>query len=138
MIGFRSRPSGARGSARAAYVSPSASSAPMFSDNSPDTLGGSLNTLFVAILVNLSGGGVRSGPVALDHVIKQRQAGTSRRRIFSSPSTSPRHHQRGSVGRERSANKSTRRGVEVGNIRFVKVNGAAAARKPQVLRKSEF
>src|SRR5262245_32042118 len=135
MIGFRSRPSGASGSARAAYVSPSASSAPMFSDNSPDTLG---NTLFVAILVKLSGGSVRSGPVALDHVIKQRQAGTSRRRIFSSPSTSPGHHQRGSVGRERSANKSTRRGVEVGNIRFVKVNGAAAARKPQVLRKREF
>jgi hypothetical protein len=39
------------------------------------------------------------------------------------------------VGRERSANKSTRRGVEVGNIRFVKVNGAAAALKPTVVEK---
>jgi hypothetical protein len=41
------------------------------------------------------------------------------------------------VGPERSANKSTRTGVEAGNIRFVKVNGAVAMRKPQVLRKSE-
>src|SRR5262245_19048443 len=39
------------------------------------------------------------------------------------------------VGPERSANKSTRTGVEAGNIRFVKVNGAVAMRKPQVLRK---
>jgi len=78
MIGFRSKPSGASGSARAAYVSPSAGSAPMFFDSSPGALGGSLNTLFVAILVTLSGGCVGSGPVAIDHVIRQRQAGTSR------------------------------------------------------------
>jgi len=32
-------------------------------------------------------------------------------------------------GREWSANKSTRRRVEAGNIHFVKVNGAAAARE---------
>src|SRR5215475_4389864 len=121
MIGFRSRPSGARGSARAAYVSPSASSAPMFSDNSPDTLGGSLNTLFVAILVNLSGSGVRSGPVALDHVIKHRQerAGAAFSQVLRLRQATIKG---GSVGRERSANKSTQRGVEVGNIRFVKVN----------------
>ncbi|MGB9327580.1 MAG: hypothetical protein WCB47_17165, partial [Pseudolabrys sp.] len=60
--------------ARAAYVSPSAGFAPMFSDRSPNTLCGSPNTLFVALLVKLSGGNVGSGPVALDHVIRQRQA----------------------------------------------------------------
>jgi len=42
------------------------------------------------------------------------------------------------VGRERSANKSTRTGVEAGNIRFVMVNGAAAARKPRVLQRVSF
>src|SRR5262245_37323097 len=55
------------------------------------------------------------------------QAGTSRCRIFLESWTSPGHHKSGRPG-ERSANKGTRRGVEAGNIGFVKVNGAAASR----------
>src|SRR4029453_2265108 len=54
----------------------------MFSDSSPNTFDGSLDALYVAMVVKLSGGGVGSRPVALDHVIRQMQAGTSRCRIF--------------------------------------------------------
>jgi hypothetical protein len=70
----------------------------MFSDNPPNTLDGSLNTLFVAKLMKLAGGSVGSGSVALVHVIRQTQAGMNRCRISSSTWTSPGHHQRGSAG----------------------------------------
>ena len=101
----------------------------MFSDNPPNTLDGSLNTLFAAMLVKLVGGRGGSGPVALVHVIRQTQAGMSWCRIFfeSLDFAKPPSKR---FGRERSANKSTRGRVEAGNIHFVKVNGAAAAREP--------
>src|SRR5262249_8198131 len=127
MIGFKSKLSGASGRVMAAYVSPSARYASTFS--APNTHDGSLNTLFAAMLVKLAGGRAGSGPVALVHVIRQTQAGMSRCRIFFEPLDFARPPLK-RFGRERSANESTRRRVEAGNIHFVKVNGAAAAGEP--------
>src|SRR5262245_48798582 len=124
MIGFKSKLSGASGRAMAAYVSPSARYASTFS--APNTHNGSLNTLFASMLVKLAGGRAGSGPVALVHVIRQTQAGMSRCRIFFEPLDFARPPLK-RFGREWSANESTRRRVEAGDIHFVKVNGAVAA-----------
>src|SRR5262245_28625961 len=130
MIGFNSKLSGASGRAMAAYVSPKARSASMFSDNPPNTLNGSLNTLFAAMLVKLVGGRGGSGPVAFVHVIRQTQAGMSRCRIFFESLNFAKPPSK-RFGRERSANKSTRRRVKAGNIHFVKVNGLPLHESPQ-------
>src|SRR4029079_15083448 len=125
MIVFSSKLSGASGRAMAAYVSPNARSASMFSDNPPNTLDGSLNILFAAMLVKSVGSRGGSGPVAHVHVIRQTQAGMSRCRIFfeSLDFARPQSGRPGAV-----CQQGTRSGVEAGNIRFVKVNGVAAAR----------